>query len=150
MHSSAPERTFGLGLGGPAPERAWGPGRGGSPTSGFLSGGGAYAHVESYTWDVEGPHAGRGPKGYRRSDERITEEICERLTDHGGVDASEIEVRVENGEVTLEGTVESRRAKRLAEAVADTIRVVEDIHNRLRLARHREREEPSPGAETSH
>jgi osmotically-inducible protein OsmY len=35
-----------------------------------------------------GPHSGRGPKGYRRSDERIREDVCDLLCEHGGVDAS--------------------------------------------------------------
>jgi osmotically-inducible protein OsmY len=54
---------------------------------------------------------------------------------------------VEKGEVTLEGTVETRRQKRLAEALADTVR---GVHNRLRLKKHRRPEEPTPEAETSH
>jgi BON domain-containing protein len=94
----------------------------------------SYGQVESFTWDMEGPYRGRGPKGYRRSDERIHEEICDRLTAHGAIDATGIEVHVDTGEVTLEGTVPDRRTKRLAEAVADTVRGVVDVHNRLRLA----------------
>jgi len=35
----------------------------------------------------QGPHAGRGPRGYTRSDERIREDICDRLAEHGFVDA---------------------------------------------------------------
>ena len=94
---------------------------------------GSYGQIESFTWDNEGPYRGRGPKGYRRSDERIRDEICDRLTAHGAIDASDIDVKVDNGEVTLEGTVADRRTKRLAEAVVDTVRGVVDIHNRLRL-----------------
>ena len=80
-----------------------------------------------------GPHAGRGPSGYRRADERIREDACERLTWHGHIDASDVTVRVEEGEITLEGTVESRREKRMAEDALETIAGVRDIHNRLRL-----------------
>jgi hypothetical protein len=92
-----------------------------------------YGQVESYTWSQEGPHAGRGPRGYKRSDERIHEEVCDRLADHGRVDASNIDVKVENGEVTLSGTVSDRQTKRLAETVADSVRGVVDVHNQLRL-----------------
>jgi BON domain-containing protein len=81
-----------------------------------------------------GPYVGRGPKGYRRSDERIREDVCDRLADHPQVDASEIEVEVHDGEVTLSGTVESRYAKRLAEDIADAVSGIQDIHNRLRVA----------------
>jgi hypothetical protein len=59
-----------------------------------------------------GAYAGRGPRGYRRADERIREDICERLTYHPEIDASEMEVTVSNSEVTLTGTVESRAMKR--------------------------------------
>lgn len=100
--------------------------------------GSTYGEVESFTWDVEGPHRGRGPRGYKRSDERICEEICDRLSAHGEIDASDIEVKVENGEVTLTGTVPDRRTKRLAESVVDTVRNVVDIHNQLRLGREQE------------
>jgi hypothetical protein len=80
-----------------------------------------------------GPYAGRGPKGYQRSDERIREEVSERLTDDDRIDASGIEVAVTTGEVTLTGTVESRRMKRLAEDLAESVRGVRDVHNQLRV-----------------
>lgn len=78
-------------------------------------------------------HAGLGPKGYRRSDARVSEEICERLTRHPALDASDVEVHVSDGEVTLEGEVEDRDAKRLAEALAERAVGVNDVHNRLRV-----------------
>jgi hypothetical protein len=88
---------------------------------------------ESLTWESPGPHSGRGPQGYRRSDERIHEEVCDRLTAHGHVDASEVEVQVKDGEVTLIGKVQDRRQKREAENVAEGVRGVVDVHNQLRL-----------------
>jgi osmotically-inducible protein OsmY len=81
----------------------------------------------------QGPHTGRGPQGYQRSNERIKEEVCEVLTRHGQVDASHINIRVENGEVTLEGTVETRREKRLAEEAVEHLSGVKDVHNQLRV-----------------
>lgn len=81
----------------------------------------------------EGLHIGKGPKNYKRSDESIREEANERLTQHGGVDATNIQVRVEDAEITLEGTVDSRRSKRMAEDALETIFGVSDIHNRLRI-----------------
>jgi osmotically-inducible protein OsmY len=80
-----------------------------------------------------GSHAGRGPKNYRRSDERIAEEINEALTRNPFLDPSDVEVTVSAGEVTLEGTVDSRSSKRLAEEIADSVRGVVDVHNRLKL-----------------
>ena len=76
---------------------------------------------------------GRGPKNWRRSDERIREIVNECLTDHDGVDATDIEVVVQDGEVTLTGMVTSRREKRIAEDVAWACGGVHDVHNRLTL-----------------
>jgi osmotically-inducible protein OsmY len=59
--------------------------------------------------------------------------VSERLERHGHIDASDIEVTVENGEVTLQGTVDSRRSKRLAEDVAESVYGVKDVHNQLRI-----------------
>ena len=54
----------------------------------------------------------RFPKNYRRSDDRIAEEVCARLTDDDHIDATNIDLCVEKGVVTLSGTVSSRWAKR--------------------------------------
>src|SRR4051812_40409850 len=74
-------------------------------------------------------HVGRGPKGYRRADERIEEDVNEALTDSPDLDASEIEVKVSNGEVTLSGTVTERSAKRMAEDIAERCSGVKDVRN---------------------
>ena len=78
---------------------------------------------------------GKGPKNWRRSDERILEDVNDRLTEHDGIDATHIEVAVENGEVTLSGTVDSRWTKRMAEDVAEHCAGVVDVHNRLKIER---------------
>jgi hypothetical protein len=93
---------------------------------------------------MAGPHSGRGPQGYQRSDARIEEDICEHLTHHGMLDATGIQVRVENGEVTLAGTVESRQAKRLAEDILDSISGVKDIHNQLRVQPNQGQDHQNP------
>jgi osmotically-inducible protein OsmY len=79
--------------------------------------------------------AGRGPKGYRRSDERIREDVSDRLTDDPLIDASGIEVTVSNAEVTLAGFVRERDDKRRAEDIAERISGVREVHNSLRLRR---------------
>ena len=43
------------------------------------------------------------------------------------------EVRVSNGEVTLEGTVEDRRTKRMAEDIIEICPGVKQVHNRIRV-----------------
>jgi osmotically-inducible protein OsmY len=90
----------------------------------------------SERWRVSGPHVGRGPRGYQRSDERIREEINDRLTAHGLVDATDIEVGIQSGEVTLTGFVDSRSAKRAAEDCAEDIQGVREVHNHLRIRSH--------------
>jgi len=78
-------------------------------------------------------HRGRGPKGYTRSDERIKEDINDRLSDDHHIDASNIDVAVTNGEVVLTGSVDDRRAKRHAEDLAEAISGVKNVENRIRV-----------------
>jgi hypothetical protein len=92
-----------------------------------------------------GPHSGRGPRNYQRSDERIKEDLCERLTQHSYLDPSEIEVRVQNGEITLEGSVSDRWAKRTAEDLAEGISGVREVHNQLRVVQSELGQEPREG-----
>jgi osmotically-inducible protein OsmY len=80
-----------------------------------------------------GPHRGKGPKNYRRSDERIREEVLDKLTDDPYVDASEIEVAVEGSEVTLMGLVDERTAKRRAEDIVESVTGVKHVENRLKV-----------------
>ena len=81
-----------------------------------------------------GRFTGRGPKGYVRSDERILEDVNERLEEHGDLDPSDIAVSVSRGEITLEGSVTDRWSKRLAEDLAHSVSGVRDVQNRLGIA----------------
>jgi osmotically-inducible protein OsmY len=81
----------------------------------------------------EADHRGRGPKDYTRSDERIKEDANDRLTEDPRVDASHITVAVSNGELTLNGTVTSRDAKRRAEDCVEDISGVKHVQNNLRV-----------------
>ncbi|HEY2051837.1 MAG TPA: BON domain-containing protein [Caulobacteraceae bacterium] len=81
----------------------------------------------------EGEHRGRGPSGYRRSDERIREDVNDRLSDDSWLDATNIEVQVKDCEVTLSGTVHDRHDKRHAEDLADRVSGVRHVQNNLRL-----------------
>jgi osmotically-inducible protein OsmY len=105
--------------------------------------GGGTGYSAAGSW-MAGPHSGRGPQGYQRSDARIEEDVCEHLTHHGMLDATGIQVQVENGEVTLTGTVESRQAKRLAEDILDAISGVRDVHNQLRVQRDQGQDHQNP------
>jgi osmotically-inducible protein OsmY len=75
----------------------------------------------------------RGPKGYKRSDDRIREDVNDRLSLQEQFDPSELEVSVSNGEVTLTGYVELRHEKFLAEEIADDVNGVTEVHNQLRV-----------------
>jgi hypothetical protein len=83
---------------------------------------------------MTGAYAGRGPRNYQRTDERIREDICERLTVHSYLDPSDVDVRVQNGDVTLEGTVNDRWTKRTAEDLAENVWGVKTVHNLIRVA----------------
>ncbi len=80
-----------------------------------------------------GPYAGVGPQGYQRSDDSIFEEVCQRITQHGQIDASHMKVNVKKGEVTLDGDVDSRQTKKMVENIADQVHGVKDIHNNLHI-----------------
>lgn len=94
---------------------------------------------------IKGVFRGMGPKNWTRSDERIHDDVCERLTESPYVDASEIVIRVKDGEVTLEGTVNNRVQKRMAEEAIDHVRGVKDVMNHIRVRREPERMETAEG-----
>jgi hypothetical protein len=104
---------------------------------------------EPHTHRGIGPHRGRGPVGYQRSDERLREMICEQLTDDDELDASQIEVVVKSGEVTLSGTVDDRRAKRHAEDCVCSVSGVRDVQNQLRVKEERQLAKTSGSAQSS-
>lgn len=85
--------------------------------------------------DMRNSHRGKGPRNYSRSDDRIREDVNDRLSDDPWVDASEIEVSVSNGEVTLTGTVTDRNDKRRAEDLAEAVSGVKNVENRIRASR---------------
>ncbi len=119
----------------------WGPeywgwgGRGYEPGFGRGYGWENIQRVRSRNW---GEYSGRGPRNYRRPDDRIREDINDRLTDDAEIDPSDVEVQVSNGEVTLQGRVDSRRDKRLAEDIAWGVSGVGEVHNRLNVTHRQE------------
>jgi len=78
-------------------------------------------------------HRGRGPRGYARSDQRIEEDLNERLTEDALIDASDIEVSCSQGRVVLSGEVDDRWMKHRAEDIADACGGVKDVDNRVRV-----------------
>lgn len=125
--------------------REYGRGESDEIATGFAGnyGPGGYRDLESGAdrgWNIgrdsdRGSYRGRGPKNYQRSDERIREDVCERLSMDHDVDASEIEVTVQDGVVTLNGSINDRHAKRLAEDICESVRGVKDVQNNVRVTR---------------
>ena len=81
-----------------------------------------------------GSYSGMAPRGYRRSDQRILEDVCDRLTDDPYVNPSDVEVKVNDGTVTLSGSVQSREEKRHAEDCVESVTGVRDVNNHLRVS----------------
>jgi osmotically-inducible protein OsmY len=97
----------------------------------------------------QGEHSGRGPRGFKRGDERIEEDVNEQLTRHSRIDASDIEVSVQNGEVTLRGHVDHRESKRLAEDIAESVFGVKEVSNQIKVKQKGHTEENRHEMETS-
>ena len=83
----------------------------------------------------EPPPQATGPKGYRRPDSRILEDVSDEVMHMHDIDSSDVEVRVDKGEVFLTGTVPERWMKQRLEEAADRVRGVKDITNQLRIKR---------------
>jgi hypothetical protein len=80
--------------------------------------------------EARAPRARRGP-----SDRVLWAVIVERLEDHRGLDLRDLEVIVEDAEVTLNGTVRHKADKRRIEDISD-IDGVRHVQNNLRLRDH--------------
>jgi BON domain len=100
--------------------------------------GGGWSQGRRWNMPEQGQHAGRGPRSFKRQDSRIEEDVNEQLTRHPMVDATDVEVQVQNGEVTLRGYVDSREAKRMSEDVAESVFGVKDVHNQLKVKQRAE------------
>ena len=100
---------------------------------GHLGGRGWREGLDDAMHHGQGPHAGRGPRNFRRSDSNIEEDINERLTEHSWIDATDVEVSVETGEVTLRGRVDNHEAKELAETISGSVFGVRSVNNQIRV-----------------
>jgi osmotically-inducible protein OsmY len=76
-----------------------------------------------------------GGPAEQRPDEAIWEDIHDHLTTNPDLDATEIEIVVEDGDVTLTGRVDTREAKWAVEEIVRGILGVLELHNRLKVAR---------------
>jgi len=112
-------------------------------------GGGMGSYSGGFGGGNQGQYAGRGPKNWQRSDDRIKEDVNERLTEHSEIDATEIDVQVKNGEVTISGSVDDRRIKRMVEDLVEGVSGVKEVHNQLRASQGGTQPGSSQGGETA-
>lgn len=89
--------------------------------------------AERWRQQGAGSNRGKGPRSYQRTDDRILDDINDRLCDNPYLDASDIELGIKEGEVILIGSVETREDKRLAEDIAENVTGVKNVENRLRV-----------------
>jgi hypothetical protein len=131
-----------------APSSAYGqaPGSYGGGYSQGLSGRGGYGPTPGYPGASPWSHAGKGPKGYTRSDDRLREDLSERLMRDPDVDASDINLDVRNGKVTLTGSVSDRRTKHYVEDLSEDCYGVQDIDNRLTVRPRASRPQSGSGS----
>ncbi len=94
---------------------------------------GAFTERSEAGIETQRDFSGKGPKGWSRPDEWLKDEVCEALTLDPRIDASEIEVSVQNAIVTLKGSVSDRRTKRYAEGCAEQVRGIVDVRNELSI-----------------
>ena len=113
-------------------------GRSFGDASGYGSRGGY--DLGTHQRDVGRSFRGLGPQSYKRPDERIRDDVHERLTESHMIDARYILVDVNQGNVTLTGTVSERRMRYAAEDLVEGVMGVANIDNQLQV----QREGPSP------
>jgi osmotically-inducible protein OsmY len=77
----------------------------------------------------------RGPKGYQRSDELLSEVISDRLARLAQIDLSDVRFRVDSARVQLDGTVPERWMKYAIEDIASECFGVQEVENRITVMR---------------
>ena len=88
--------------------------------------------VYTEVWLTPGPFSGLGPV-YNDAGDPTGQEVASRLTQHGQVDATNIEITIDNGEVLLGGTVNDEETKRLAQEALESIDGVSSVQNQLQV-----------------
>jgi osmotically-inducible protein OsmY len=96
---------------------------------------GAWAGQERRQEPRDGIAGGGGARLRRKTDDSLAQEIHEILTSDPELDATDVEVFVEGGAVTLGGVVEHPDAKLLAEELTESVAGVRLVHNRLVVRR---------------
>lgn len=130
---------------------------------GYAGFGGSAGYNGSGMGGVSGGYTGGGgdadyswvPPAETRHDDRIRDDVEDRLAMSDEIDASGVQVLVEAGSVTLEGNVETRHMKQIARDIAAAVPGVSDVHNRLHVEQSiidelKEKLSPGPEHATRH
>lgn len=83
--------------------------------------------------EIERQYQGRGPKGWKRSDERIKDEVCSALKHSLEVDASELEVDVKDHCVYMKGSLPTKGMRIVAEDLVGSVPGVEDVFTQIKI-----------------
>ena len=78
-------------------------------------------------------YRGRGPKGYKLIDERVYENVCEALFHEPQIDASGVEVSVQDGTVTLSGVAKDKETRQQIEDLAMDCVGVQHVYNKISI-----------------
>jgi hypothetical protein len=85
-------------------------------------------------WDPPGPLAGKDPEALTRPDSAIRAQINDRLALEAPFDTKDIEVTVKNHQVTLSGTIHSKKHRHLVEEIANSVSGIEAVQNNLAVS----------------
>ena len=96
---------------------------------------GAWTGQERHQEPRDGIAGEGGARLRRKPDDSLAQEIHEILIADPELDATDVEVVVEGGAVTLSGEVEHPDAKFLAEELTESVAGVRLVHNRLVVRR---------------
>lgn len=129
-------------------------GMGGNAGGGYSGGGYSGGSSGGYSGQGQGGRSQqradrKGPKGYTRSDERVKEDLCERLTDAYDLEVENVTIEVKDGKVSISGTVPERHMKHRIEDIASTCSGVKDVENNVRVARSSDNESQSSGSSST-
>ena len=121
-------------------QRGAGQGESGAAYGAYGAYGGQGAYGAQGMHGMQGAHSGsgmdmrnrQGPKGYSRTDERIREDVCERLCMAHQLEVEDVSVQVKDGRVELQGNVPQRWMKHAVEDVVEQCFGVHDVENRIR------------------
>jgi len=89
-------------------------------------------------------HQNKGP--FRRTDDRIKQQVNQLLADHHEIDASKITIEVTDGRVTLTGTVSDREHRRMIE---DLVLAMADLEG-VRVSIELKADTASPLSDAAH